>query len=302
MDDFDFDFEEAASELGDGTLLEPGPMPEIRDRLPSGPLLDSFRAEVERLHQAALAAGITDEFYQLVRAQAERRHATNAAVARVGNPPSATDHNLGGIATLQSDTKIVSQVAARWQGLDAETGPIAITLGIVSPVPVAQLVVRPFAYLRWGGFGNNFQAEVDIGTGRQLCVSGSSIEIDVALDALTASNQMQVTLAASLSFKPNVRTSSAIRTRYIDGLAQGNTSNVVVPPFAVGILPVQMSDRAGAVQLDFVDSSNTIRYSLLVNNGSQVTPIPLTSDIVQVKVTNTTVNAQHIRLPFELSI
>jgi len=44
------------------------------------------------------------------------------------------------------------------------------------------------------------------------------------------------------------------------------------------------------------------RYSLQISNGSQGSEIPITSDIVSVKVTGLSAATQHVRLPFELSM
>lgn len=299
------DFDSIVQELDeDGrSFVENGAagMPEILNPVYPHRYQDPLQAELERLHRAAQKSGVNDEFYHMLEAHLDRVRKANSDAREVGNPPSATNQNLGGNVALTSDVVIVSKALASWTGTDAESGPVTVTLGVITPLAVITVAVRPFAYVRWGSYGVNFNAEIDIGTGRQFTVNASMIEVEGALDALSASNTAQANLAASLSFRPMVRTSSLIRTKYADSLAQNGTSTITVPPFAVGVLPVQMSDTAGQVQLDFYDTSNTIRYSILITNGSQVTPIPLTSDIVKVVLTNKTALTQQVRVPFELS-
>ncbi len=299
------DIDGVITELDDGRgIVEDGysGLSQIRDTVRPRGYEDAFQVELERIREAARTAGVKDEFYHLVEAQLSRMRELNAAAVSVGNPPSATGKRLGGNVTLTSGVVINSAPVARWQGQDNETCPVTINLGPVTPLAVSTAVIRPFAYLRWGTYGYNYTAEVDVGTGRQLTVNASMVEVEMALEALAAANSAQANLAATLSFRAMVRTSPLCRTRYIDSLAQNGTSTVVVPPYATGILPVQMSDTSGQVQLDFYDTSGTLRYSLQITNGTQISAIPLTGDIVRVIVTNLTGTTQHIRLPFELSI
>ena len=305
MDFDEIDFDGLITELDDRRgLVEDGlaGMPEIRNPVAPAGYTDPLQADLERLRAAARKAGVNDEFYHLVEEQLARMRELNAQMGFVGNPPSATGKRLGGNVTLTSGLVIASAPVLRWQGNDNETLPCTITLGPVTPLAVGSSVIRPFAYLRWGTYGMNYTAEVDIGTGRQLTVNASMVEVEMALEALSAANTAQANLAAVLSFRPMIRTSPLIRTRYIDSLVQTGTATITVPPFAVGLLPVQMTDTSGLITLAFYDTSGTIRYSLSVNNGSQVVSIPLSGDIVQIIVTNTTATTQHIRLPFELSI
>ncbi|MES2179849.1 MAG: hypothetical protein V4550_18455 [Gemmatimonadota bacterium] len=312
FEDDDFDdsspFDDIAQELDDGRSFvkeDEALQPEILDPIKPSGYIDPLQDDIERFATAEKNAAVKDEFYQHVEAEIERIRRINAASASIGNPPSATGKSpaLGSNASLTSDIVIVQDSVARWQGEDHETGPVTVTIGLVTPlVSTAGAVVRPFAIVHWGSYGNNFTAEIDIGTGRQFTINASMIEVLVALDALTASNTAQANMCANLSFRDMVRTSPLIRTRYIDSQAQNVPASIVVPPFASGILPVQMSDPGGSVQIDFIDTSNTIRYTLNIGNGTQISTIPLTSDIVKLNVTTTTMTTQHVRLPFELSI
>lgn len=307
FDDVDFDVNGIVNELDDGrsSVADEGVgLGQIRNPVPQRGYKDPLQAEFDHLDAAARTAAVRDEFYQMVEAHLARVKQVNVEAGYVGNPPSATRQSLGGRAMLTSDDIIVQSSVARWEGTDAETGPVTITVGLRNPLIVNTLVVRPFAYIRWGAYGANFEVEIDIGTGRQLTVNASMIEVIVALDALTANNAAQVQMLANLSFKPMVRTSPLIRTRYIDSATQNTANNIVVPPFAIGILPIQMADIAtpGVVQLDFVDSAGTTRYSLTIPNGSQTAMIPLTSDIVRVVATSTAATTQHVRIPFQLAI
>lgn len=306
MSDF---FDQIANELSDGESVvsdNESLQTEILSPVVQPGYQDDIQAEFAHLRRGVERAGRNgsrDEFYGLIEARNERAKSIVDAAGFIGNPPSAVGQVLGGQATLTSDLVISSRAVARWQGSDAETTPVAITLGMVTPLlPGGTAVVRPFAYVRWGAYGFNYVAEVDIGLGRQLCVNASMVEVEVALDALTAANAAQANIAATLSFRAPVRTSPLIRTRYLDSVAQNVAQTVVIPPFAVGLLPVQMVDTSGVLTLDFYDSSNTLRYTLSVPNGTQTAMIPLTGDIVRLIVTSTAATTQHIRLPFQLSI
>lgn len=298
----DVDFDAIADELVEVDVERERVVPRIVVPEVRHEYQDTIAHEYDVLRQGVRSAGLPDEFYQLLETRLKRLEAINNEVAQVGNPRSAAGQRLGGTAILTSDVTVVSQPVVRWQGKDEETGPVVITAGPVTPIAVSGEIVRPFLYVKWGTFGASFEAEVDIGTGRQFVVNASMVEVDVALDALAASNVAQANLGANLSFKALARTAHLIRTKYIDDLAQNASVLVTPPPFSVGLLPVQMSDVAGQIQVDFYDSSNTIRYTLLINNGSQVTPIPLSGDIAKIVVTNKTVNTQQVRLPFQLSI
>ena len=306
----DFDFDGAMQELDDRQhLTEDIDNGMVQVRSPEQPAgyRDPLMAEFDTLRAAARRAGVSDEFYQLVEAKLSRNQQQNAEAGFVGNPPSASGQILGNNVSLTSDLVIAIKPLVRWQGLETETMPVTAQIGLVTPLANnGSLVVRPFVYVRFGTYGRNHLAEVDVGTGRQFTVNASMIEIEAALEAEATANAAQVNIGGCLSFRPAMRTSPLIRTRYIDSQAQGAGSavTVTVPPFAVGLLPVQMSDGAtpGVVQLDFLDSANVIRYSLTIPNGSQTASIPLTGDIVQIKVTTTSVTTQHVRLPFELSI
>ncbi len=298
-------FDEIVSELQDGHSFiaeDEADVVQIRNVVPDRGYQDPLQREILRMEKGARDAGTHDEFYAQVEAQLSRMKEIVEQAGYVGNPPSAVGQPLGGNARLTSNTTINQKSVARWQGSDGEVCPVTVNAGLVTPLlPGGSNVVRPFIYVHWGAFGFNFVAEVDIGMGRQFTVNASMVEVAVALEALTAANAAEANMAATLSFKAPMRTSSLIRTRYVDSIVQNTPQTVVIPPFAVGLLPIQMSDASGVVTLDFYDSSNTLRYTLSVQNGTQVAPIPLTGDIIRLIVTSTAATTQHIRLPFELS-
>lgn len=298
-------FDEIVNELQDGhtfTTEDEAAVVQIRNVVPDRGYQDPLQREILRMERGARDAGTNDEFYAQVEAQISRMKEIVKQAGYVGNPPSAVGQPLGGNARLTSDVVINQKSVARWQGSDGEVCPVTVNAGLVTPLlPGGSLVVRPFIYVHWGAFGFNYVAEVDIGMGRQFTVNASMVEVAVALEALSAANAAEANMAATLSFKAPMRTSPLIRTRYLDSVAQNVAQTVVIPPFAVGLLPVQMVDVGGTVTLDFYDSSNTLRYTLSVPNGSQVASIPLTGDIVRLIVKSTAATTQHIRLPFELS-
>lgn len=319
MDDFD-DLDDIVREIADGNMNRSAILTdesdiavvdndlginEIRNLLQPRGYRDPMQAEFDRLNQAAERAGVKDELYQLLEARLAKGREDSAEAGFVGNPPSAARQVLGGSQILTSSIEIVSKSLCRYEGKDSETLPVVVTLAPSPQIGVnGTNVIRPFAYIRWGTYGMNWTAEVDFGTGRQFVVNASTVEVEGALEALSAANGQQINLGANLSFHAPMRTSPLIRTRYLDSCVQNVARDVAVPPFASGLLPVQMADSStpGSLTLDFKDSAGTTRYSLVVPNGSQTASIPLTGDIVRVTVTSTAATTQHVRLPFELAL
>ncbi len=282
-----------------------GVYPQIENRIRQGRYKDELLDLMEKFTKAN---NITDdEFYTIMEGRKARLDQANQYAKQVGNPPTTGRTNFGGSWSPTPGSTVNLRTMAEWAAdSDHENMPITITAGVVTPLKVnGATALRPYMVVNWGCFNTFPNVEVDIGRGVQLTVCGSSCSIDIGLDALSAADSTNAAqLFAFIGFKPMVRTSPLIRTKYIDSLAQNATSTVQIPPFAVGLLPIQMADVAtpGKVQLDFYDSSTTIVYSLTINNGTQVSPIPLTSDVVQVIVTNKTATTQNIRLPFQLAI
>ncbi len=231
----------------------------------------------------------------------ERAEAKNVAAA-VGSPPSAVGKRFSGTVTLSPAIIKQSSPALLWNAdNDIETGPVTLTLSQQTP-GIGSAALRAFALLTWGSYGTSHTAEVDIGRGCQLSVNASSIAVSLGLDALSAANTIQAVMSASMSFRTPSMNYSLIRSVYIDALANGSSSTVTPPLFAIGLLPIQMSLLTGSVQLDFYDTSNTLVYTQTVLNGTQVTSLPLTTDIWKIVVTNNTAPSQYIRLPFEIAL
>jgi hypothetical protein len=312
FDDLRLDEDPFFADVRDPLLVSPdGIYPQIENvLLERNPYRDPFAGEMERYTRAGeTPGGASDEFYQMLEARRERIKERNKGGKQVGNPPSAVEKRLGGNVTLTPDSNLVSKPVFLWEADDdAETGPCTVTFGMVTSPGIesgAVSALRPFAELFWGTYGNFLKAEVDIGRGTQLTVNASVVGVDLGLDAISVADATNpVNMSAFLSFRQCVRTAKLMRTKYIDSQATGagNAVKITVPPFANFVLPVQMSDLNGVVQFDAIDSSGTIRFSLSINNGIQITPIPLTADIVQIKITTTSATTQHVRVPFELSI
>jgi len=295
---------------GEAVLDDTRVMPQIESALSQHtPYRDPLIAQLERFAKAGqTAGGKSDEFYQYVEARRAEAQANNNLAEQVGNPASIVGKRLGGSVTVfPSATKGQSSVLS-WQAEDdSETGPVTVTIGLATPLAVQGTptsALRPYAYVVWGSYGFSANAELDVGRGLQFVVNASSMSISLGLDADAADSTDSANLFAYISFRPCVRTAQLMRSKYIDSLVTGagGAQTIAVPNFANYLLPVQMSDTAGQVQLDFIDTKNVIRYSLQISNGSQGSEIPITSDIVSVKVTGLSAATQHVRLPFELSM
>ncbi len=112
------------------------------------------------------------------------------------NPPSALKGTLGNQLTLRSGTDPVTggvrqqdrrgQVV-NWEGEDAETTPITVTLAPVSPpggLAAGQFPpwMLPVGIIRFGTRGFSADFEVDIAQGCQFTLTAASVVVEVALN------------------------------------------------------------------------------------------------------------------------
>ena len=224
------------------------------------------------------------------------------------NPVSVLSGTLGGQLTVNSGLGGGIGVAtppgspaqtANWVGDDSETCPITITLAPVQQIGTFTLSTRrpgarPYAIIQFGTRGMMVQAQVDIGTGCQLTVSGSSCTVQVALDGYTAgadiplNDQISMILAGMISaFNPIFRTAPLTRTIYFDG-ADAAAGIATVPPFAKNVKFWRNDSTAGPVTFTFFDSGEPrYTYTLPATTGDGVTgymfnPIPLDGSIISV--------------------
>lgn len=224
-----------------------GAFSEIRDPLRVGEN-DDFHEMVQQRNEA-MHEGKGDDLARDVILQEQSRAALgqSASFVRI-NPASSIKAVLGGIATLTTPATnaalqtLISnaQQVAMWVADDnSETVAITVTFGPIATI--IQLVnqlnpseLRPFGVVQFGTRGALQTVEVDIGRGCQLTVSGTQVNVSVALDAPSLGNvQNTTTLTGMISFYPIQKHVGLQRTRYVDALAAGvTTGKLVVPPFA----------------------------------------------------------------------
>ena len=245
----------------------------------------------------------------LLRAK-KQANAAAAAPPVSTNPASSTGAVLGGQLTVYSAPGMGNGVAtppgsplqtANWVGDDSETCPITITLAPVQQIgalsglyTARQPGPRPYAIIQFGTRGMLVSAQVDIGTGCQLTVSGSSCTVQVCLDGYTAGaniplgDQVSMILAGMVSaFSPIFRTAPLTRTIYFDG-AQAAAGSTIVPPFAKSVKFWRNNSTSGPVTFTFFDSGEPrYTYTLPATTGDGVTgymfnPIPIDGSIVSV--------------------
>lgn len=236
----------------------------------------------------------------------------NAEAPYVSIAPASAYKSLLGNQISVSSGEIKD--VARWVGSSSkEALPVTVTLGQVQPLTDAPLeafiptaIFRPYAVIQWGTQAFMNKAEVDIGRGVQFTLGANTVIVQVAMAPVDSTFPATATmqLDGMLSFYTITRTTPLIRTSFIDYLASMGSVDIAIPNFAVELLPVQMQDSAGSVQLDFLDVTKTYLISTITlpGPGTQITPIPLYDDAVFVRVTNTGPNTQSIRLPWSLGI
>lgn len=228
------------------------------------------------------------------------------------NPVSGRRGTLGNIARNLTSGGAVIAVAFWVADSHEEALPVTVNLAPVNPrqaSPNPQGTTQaplPFGIITFGNRGVTQSVKVDVGRGCQFTVNGSSVAIELGLDVGTGHAAVAtMDLSGWLSFWSCNQTVPIMSTAYLNNLdAAGGpapSKDIDVPAFAQTLLPVQMSNGNGSVRLDFKDTNHTIQYTLTIASpGAQVTPIPLTNDIVQVTVTNLANVGQSVRLPFQV--
>jgi hypothetical protein len=271
---------------------------------------DDFAALIEDLNAARVGAdgAAREELDALATLRETERRKQDREVPRVLiTPPSARKGVLGMAAKVANGApaqRVIQWAADRMD----ESIPLSIALAIVDTDPSGNYATggaqnRAYANIYWlGGRGVPTVAQVDVGKGRIVNIHGAFCAVDVGLDAGNANGAMSV--GAWLSFYSTMRPTPATRTLYIDALANGTTKNVIIPPFATELLPLQRSDQAtGTCRLDFKDFNGTIVAAVaLAAGGTMATPIPLSDDCHSVDFVNTGATTTTARLVFGLSL
>jgi hypothetical protein len=286
--------------------LEEAVSPAEAFALPAGDMvLEETQARAERLepshvdelsHKGALKQREFDEAKGI------------APYVRV-NPVSGRKGTLGNIARNVTAAGGVVAVAFWVADSHDEALPVTVNLAPVNPrVPSnalqgTTLPPRPFGIVTFGNRGVTQSVKVDVGRGCQFTVNGSSVAIELGMDIGVGGPNVpaQMDISGWLSFWSCNQTVPVMSTIYLDNVAAGDSRDVSIPAYAQTLLPVQMSNANGNLTLTFKDTNHTPQYVLtLAAPGAQITPIPITNDIVQVTVANTAAVAQNIRLPFQV--
>lgn len=238
-------------------------------------------------------------------------------------PPSVLNGVLGGQVTAASAIakggvmpKGMPVQVANWQGTDdSETTPVTVTF-----IPVQQLgtsaganvAPRPVGLVTFGTKGFASTLEVDIGTGCQFTVSGSSVTLSVFMDGFGVNgsgnpvadgSQVSMILAGMLSFHSVFRTTPIKRTVYFDLLAGIGDNIVAVPAFASRVWFVRNNTATVSANLFFKDAAGEIKYDFTLATGTQMNdPIALAGDITAIDVVKTAGASTFASLIFELEL
>jgi hypothetical protein len=280
---------------------------------------DDFANLVNEMRQARVTpeGHVVEELDGMAEQREAERRREDAQVPRVLiTPPSARKGVLGGSANMKNGAP--AQRLIHWfaDRLD-EAIPLSICVAPITSdvngnfstasatsssnaISGAGAQNRPYANIYWmGGRGVPMQAQVDVRKGVQFTVHGTFVAVDVGLDAGNANGSMDI--GAWLSFYSISRPSLMTRTIFIDALANAGTQTVVIPSFAVSLLPLQSSTTTANIQMNFRDKNGTlIQRSDLLAPGTQRSPIPLPDDAYDVVFTNNDTVAVTARAMFEL--
>lgn len=232
------------------------------------------------------------------------------------NPVSALNGTLGNQATLRIgpnvDASEGNAQVALWQGDDAETGPVTVTLapvvGVQSPNVVSKSItggnvpiIRPYAIVQFGtrGFAANF--EVDIGLGCQFTLTASTVSVQVLLEqtagALDAETEVQ--LSGMLSFGPTNRQPAPItRSKWINVGAGSTSSAIPIPAFAKRVYLLN-GIAAATWALAFKASDGSTLYGL-TGTGTMTVPAMIANGIYTMTVQATGGDIVRGALVFEL--
>ncbi len=279
---------------------------------------DEFAADDELAHRLrqheeaatdSVGAAVSD-IAQL--AQVSRmRHAevtSRAKYVRI-NPESAYRALLGGQQLMSTANPAVPVQVATWTSeSDVETTAVTIQfLPVVTSVPVnmtfGERPIRSYGVINFGTRGV-YTVEVDVGLGQQLTLGASEVSLQVALEDTRSLGVIDrtIVLAGMLSFLPCVRTAPLTRTKYIDGLATGGFSQVIIPPFAKKLDVFRDQGNASAYTIILLDTAFVSGYTVNVPAGAIPTAIVLAGDITRVIILQTAGPVTDYHLVFELGL
>ena len=228
-------------------------------------------------------------------------------------PPSVLNGIFGNQASITPN--VAQQVVAplaNWGGETEETMPVTVTFAPVLFNDTFRSVLasrRPFGIVQFGSKGALVRLEVDVGRGCQFTISASAVTLQVGFDIsptnVGATGLESVPFLGTLSFLPIVRTVPITRTVFVDNpiITNGNNRVFNVPLFAGNVVLWAATGFDPAVQIDFLDSAGNVAYTFAKAAGvPMLTPIPLSTDIVQIRLTNGGPSSLLGRLIFQLEL
>ncbi len=319
-------------------------VPIIGEGTPNGRMIvDDYNVGLEQIEDLYIPGKTEGEVekYLLDKTQAEReaggdefrtfmemQHQNHAALADQAsfartNPVSVLKGMLGNTASLTPSASTGadrSQTVCQWAGDDAETTSVTVTLGTSVFIPVqtnegAGVVaapVRSYAIVRFGTQGFLQTLFVDIGQGTQFTISGSQINIDVAVANVsvdpggngTPNAFPTVPLYGQISFQRITHEAPVTFTKYIDQLAGNNTVTawIAIPPFAKRITVFNGSNVNFLFQA--ADSAiATITQAQTVATGALMTTMTLVGDSQFFRIQNKDVaGPDNFMAVFELAV
>ncbi|MBI4150704.1 hypothetical protein HY492_01120 [Candidatus Woesearchaeota archaeon] len=285
--------------LDGSTFLEDdGAMQEIEDLARGDGGTSLFESDFEHMMQLRAASQFApsgqpipddpDRFTmhrQLVREEQEREART------VSLTPVSFDRGvLGHVATILPGNPVsvagpLTRVAF-WPGEDRECQVVSVSVQPAAPFPTADVaqIIRPYCQIEWGVMGAKYRAEIDCAYGMNLVLNASSVTVSVGLEA---TSNTAIDVFGSVGFWSIGRSVPALRTAYIDDLAQTAEQRVDRPPFASTIYGFDRVNTTLQFTIDqMTRNGTTISRRVIAANTYLTAPIPLSNDTAYVIVTN----------------
>ncbi len=214
---------------------------------------------------------------------------------------------------------------AYWQGNKTEAQTMAVDIGLtLPPTPTFNQGIanprdaRAWAQIEWGidGYRQSL-VTIDAGLGRRVSVTANYISVSVGMDPPGPNMQSAVlTMGAGITAWPGGSLAPAIRTRYIDALAQNTFSALLtVPQRAVMMLAPLVGDattgaavQTGLLSLNFFgyDAQQIVQWTFdYTKDAPSATPQPVPPDAFAFRLIYTggpPGAASNIRIPFQVSL
>ena len=241
-----------------------------------------------------------DELAQKVQLREIKRARDEVSAPSISTVPKSWDSGvLGGEVTLQPNQNTALAGEKRqvvfWTGEERESTALTVTvrpLGLPDTVGGSS-VIRPVAEIIWGTRGQ-FRAEIDIGTGIELTLTGSSIYVNAFLDT---GSTTQLKVEAGIGFHAAYTHNPAVRTAYLDNIGTAAPVTTLRAPFGGTIVGFERADMTAAYRLQFLDIAGNVMGTRVIASATYLTqPIVLPNDCRFVTVLNQGAGADNARL------